>query len=77
MTPDDDPMPHTVNGNYLNWRARLRWRLGLYPFRRCPNGSHMIRNIYGDEIIARNWKRSKCLYCRKTWPYLDGKSAPT
>lgn len=29
-----------------------------------------LRGIYGDEIIARGWKRSECLDCGKTWDTL-------
>lgn len=62
-----------VNGHRLHWWNRLRWRLGMVPFVRCPDGRHTVRNIYGDEIIAANWHRSRCMYCQKLWPFLDGK----
>lgn len=34
----------------------------------CKHDYKHLRNIHGDEIIARNWKRSewKCAKCGKT-----------
>lgn len=66
-----------VNGNRLRWWNRLAVRWGLRPFRRCPNGVHVTRNIYGDEIIfASNGFRSRCLYCTVFFPGLNGKGKP-
>lgn len=61
--------PHTVNGNRLRLWNRLRWRLGLVPFRRCPT-RHLARNIYADEIIVAGGARARCLLCEKRWPAL-------
>ncbi len=61
--------PREVNGNRLRLWNRLRWRLGLVPFRRCP-GRHRGRNIYGDEINMAGGMRSRCLDCEKRWPSL-------
>ena len=32
---------------------------------RCRHDN--LRGIYGDEIMHRNWKRSMCINCRKTF----------
>ena len=32
---------------------------------RCRHDN--LRGIYGDEIMQRNWKRSMCINCRKTF----------
>lgn len=62
-----------ITGHRLRWWNRLRYRLGLVPFRRCP-GRHRIVNVYGDEINARGGYRSHCLDCEKHWPSLMGAS---
>lgn len=33
----------------------------------CRHGFEFVRNIYGDEIIERGWKRSlwRCAHCGK------------
>ncbi|QIQ63008.1 hypothetical protein SEA_MOAB_144 [Streptomyces phage Moab] len=44
-----------------------------FPFKKkdCP---HMhIRNIYGDEIIAAGFKRSRCMDCGKFFNNLNGR----
>lgn len=56
-------VPSYVHGHELGWVARLRWRLGLKPFRRCPSDEHRWRNIYGDEIITAGGMRAGCLDC--------------
>ena len=51
-------------GVYLGPVSRLKWALGLKPWRRCPSGlDHRWRNIYGDEIIQANYYRAACLDC--------------
>lgn len=70
---DGEPIPTELNGNRLRWWNRLRWRAGMVPFRRCANGEHDIRNIYGDEIIfGSNGRRSRCRNCQKIWRGLNG-----
>lgn len=73
MPADPPPACTPITGHRLRWWNRLRYRLGLVPFRACP-GRHRIVNVYGDEIIARNWQRSHCLDCEKHWPSLMGES---
>ena len=64
--------PHKINGNRLRWWNRLRWRAGMVPFRACPNGEHMVREIYGDEIHAAGGNRTRCEACQTMWPTLNG-----
>lgn len=73
MPADPPPAFTPITGHRLRWWNRVRYRLGFVPFRRCP-GRHRIVNVYGDEIIARNWQRSHCLDCEKHWPSLMGES---
>ena len=67
------PKRTPITGNRLRVWNRVRYRLGLVPFRRCP-GRHRIINVYGDEIMARGGNRSHCLDCQKHWPSLMGES---
>lgn len=67
------PPKVTPTGHRLRAWNRLRWRLGLVPFHRCP-GRHRVRNIYGDEINAAGGRRSRCLDCEKLWPGLLAES---
>lgn len=54
--------PYAVNGNRFGWWQRFLWRHGCKPWRRCPNGRHWWRKLYGDErgYVGRPYV---CDYC--------------
>lgn len=57
--------PRDIRGHRLGPAARFRWRLGLKPWRRCPNGDHDFRGVYGDERLMLRSGRSICRNCPK------------
>jgi len=58
--------PRSANGNYLGWRQRLRYRLGLKPWRECPGRRHYLTALYGDGLRDREY-RVYCEYCTARW----------
>jgi len=48
-------IPYKINGRRVGRLARLRWRLGMKPWHRCPNGEHWLTTVDG--------LRYSCEYC--------------
>lgn len=66
--------PRKIRGHRLGPIARFRLRFGFKPWRRCPNGDHDMRGVYGDERFSLLRGRSSCrdcLYVSDNLPSLD------